>query len=81
MKFIKSRKGEGFIPTFASVLLSIKQHNPKLKTCTSRIVMENELQTKYCERRNFKKHIKAVSDQLQLLLPTLVYITLLHQIN
>ena len=52
MKFIKSRKGEGFIPTFASVLLSIKQHNPKLKTCTSRIVMENELQTKHCERRN-----------------------------
>ena len=32
MKFIKSRKGEGFIPTFASVLLLIKQHNPKLKT-------------------------------------------------
>ena len=41
--------------------LSIKQQNPKLKRCISRIVMENELHTKQWEKRNLKKDIKGIS--------------------
>ena len=45
IKFIKTCKREGLIPTFANVRLSIKQQNPKRKGRISRTVMENELQT------------------------------------
>ena len=43
--------------------------------------MEDELQTKHREKRNLMKDIKAISFQLRQLLPTLVYKTVLHQIN
>ena len=80
IKSIKICKRGGLIPTFANVRLSIKQ-NLKLKRCVSRIFMENELQTKHREKHNLKKDIKAISYQLRRLLPTLVYATVLHQIN
>ena len=81
IKSIKICKRGGLIPTFANVRLSIKQQNHKLKRCVSRIFMENELQTKHREKHNLKKDIKAISYQLRRLLPTLVYATVLHQIN
>ena len=81
IKSIKICKRGGLIPTFANVRLSIKQQNHKLKRCVSRIFMENELQTKHREKHNLKKNIKAISYQLRRLLPTLVYATVLHQIN
>ena len=80
IKSIKICK-RGLIPTFANVRLSIKQQNHKLKRCVSRIFMENELQTKHREKHNLKKDIKAISYQLRRLLPTLVYATVLHQVN
>ena len=81
IKSIKICKRGGLIPTFANVRLSIKQQNLKLKRCVSRIFMENELQTKHREKHNLKKDIKAISYQLRRLLPTLVYATVLHQVN
>ena len=81
IKSIKICKRGGLIPTFANVRLSIKQQNLKLKRCVSRIFMENELQTKHREKHNLKKDIKGISYQLRRLLPTLVYTTVLHQIN
>ena len=81
IKSIKICKRGGLIPTFANVRLSIKQQNHKLKRCVSRIFMENELQTKHREKHNLKKDMKAISYQLRRLLPTLVYATVLHQIN
>ena len=81
IKSIKICKRGGLIPTFANVRLSIKQQNHKLKRCVSRIFMENELQTKHREKHNLKKDIKAISYQLRRLLPTLVYATVLHQVN
>ena len=79
IKFIKTCKREGLIPTFVNVRLSIKQHNPRLEKRISRIVMENDLQTKHREKRNLKKDIKAISYQLGRLLPTPVYKILLHK--
>ena len=61
--------------------LSIKQQNPKLKRCISRIVMENKLHTKQWEKRNLKKDIKGISYLLRRLLARLLYTTALHQIN
>ena len=43
--------------------------------------MKNQLQTKHGEKLNLKKDVKATSYQLQRLLLTFVYITLMHQIN
>ena len=45
--------------------LSIKQQNLKLKRPISRIVMENELQTKHHKKCNLKKAKKAICSQLQ----------------
>ena len=81
IKFIKIYKREGLIPTFANVLLSIKQYNPKLKRRISKTVMENELQTKHREKRNLKEDIKTISYQLRRYLPIFKYTTILHQIN
>ena len=61
IKFPKTCKREGLIPTFANVCLSIKQQNLKLKVRISRTFMENELQMKHREKRNLKKDIKAIS--------------------
>lgn len=71
----------GLILTFGNMHLSIKQQNLKLKRPISRIVMENELQTKHHKKCNLKKSQKAICSQLQQLLPTLPYTTVLHQIN
>ena len=81
IKLIKTCKREGLIPTFANVRLSIKQQSPKLKKRISRIAMENEPQTNHREKGNSKKDIKAISYQLRRLLPSLLYITVIHQIN
>ena len=81
VKFIKTCKRECLIPTFANARLSIKQQNLKLKMRISIIFLENELQMKHREKRNLTKDIKAISYQLQQLLPTLVYSTVLHQIS
>ena len=81
VKFIKTCKRECLFPTFANARLSIKQQNLKLKKRISIIFLENELQIKHREKRNLTKDIKAISYQLQQLLPTLVYSTVLHQIN
>ena len=72
IKLVKICKREGLILTFAYLCLLIKQQKPKLKRRISRIVMENEVQTKYREKHNLKKDIKAISYQTQRLLPTLV---------
>ena len=64
-----------------NVRLSIKQQNPKLKTRIDRTVMENNLKARHPQKQNLKKDIKATVYQLRLLLPTLLYTTVLHQIN
>ena len=81
IKFIKICKREGLIPTFIYQCLLIKQQNPKLERLISTIVMQNEVQTKHREKHNLKKDIKATSYQIQRLLPTLVYTTVLYLIN
>ena len=65
IKFINTCKRQGLIPTSAYVRLLIKKQNSKLKRRISRIVMENEVQTKQREKHRLKKDIKAISYQLQ----------------
>ena len=43
--------------------------------------MESEMQVKYQENKKLKQEIKALNTQLKIVLPTLVYTTLLHRIN
>ena len=58
IKFIKLCKQENLIPTFASIELSLKHSNDKLKKCIARIVMETEIQNKHREKKSFKKKIR-----------------------
>ena len=81
LKFIKTCKKEELVSTFANVRLSVKHGSAKLKKRTSRIIMESEMQVKYQENKKLKQEIKALNTQLKIVLPTLVYTTLLHRIN
>ena len=81
LKFIKTCKMEELIPTFANVRLTVKHGSAKLEKTISRIIMKSEMQVKHQEKRKLKQEIKALSTQLKIALPTLVYTTLLHRIN
>ena len=81
LKFIKTCKKEELVSTFANVRLSVKHGSAKLKKRTSRIIMESKMQVKYQENKKLKQEIKALNTQLKIVLPTLVYTTLLHRIN
>ena len=72
---------EELIPTFANVRLTVKHGSAKLEKTISRIIMKSEMQVKHQEKRKLKQEIKALSTQLKIALPTLVYTTLLHRIN
>ena len=47
----------------------------------ARTIMNTELQNKHKEKRNLKKGILETSSQLKRCLTSIIYITLLHQIN
>ena len=79
--FIKTCKKEELIPTFANIRLSVKHGSAKLKEIISRIIMESEMQVKHQEKNKLKQELKALTTQLKIALPTLVYTTLLHHIN
>ena len=81
LKFIKTCKKEELFPTFANVRLSVKHGSAKLKKRISRIIIESEMQVKHQEKKKLKQEIKALSTQLKIALPTLVYTTLLHGIS
>ena len=70
---------EELIPTFANVRLTVKHGSAKLEKTISRIIMKSEMQVKHQEKRKLKQEIKALSTQLKIALPTLVYTTLLHR--
>ena len=81
IKFIKSCKSEDIIPTFAKVNVSLKHGNYKLQLRIPRIVMEAELQNKNREKSKLKKEIKNMGVQLKIELGSILYNTLIHQIN
>ena len=69
-KFVKTRKKERLIPTFANVKLAIKNGKHKPKSKLARLVMEMALQSK-----------RGVNIMLKSSLSVIFYNCLIHQIN
>ena len=78
---MKLCKKEQLVPTFAKVIVSIRNGTYKLKRKISRLVMEMELQNKYREKRKLWKDIRSINVSLSTSLSVIVYNTLLNQIN
>ena len=78
---MKLCKKEQLVPTFAKVIVSIRNGTYKLKRKISRLVMEMELQNKHREKRKLWKDIRSINVSLSTSLSVIVYNTLLNQIN
>ena len=63
--FIKSCKTEHILPTFVKFRLSNKYVDIKLNQRIGRVIMENELERKYQEKRKLRKEIISISIQLK----------------
>ena len=62
---MKSCKTEHILPTFVKFRLSNKYVNIKLNQRSGRVIMENELERKYQEKRKLRKEIISISMQLK----------------
>ena len=66
---------------FAIIRLATSGNNIKLKRRLARIILEDELQHKYRQKKRLNSDIKMISIQLKLSLSLLVYNPLLQKIN
>ena len=80
-KFVKTRKKERLIPTFANVKLAIKNGKHKPKSKLARLVMEMALQSKHNQTKKIKKELRGVNIMLKSWLSVIFYNCLIHQIN
>ena len=80
-KFVKTRKKERLIPTFANVKLAIKNGKHKPKSKLARLVMEMALQSKHNQTKKIKKELRGVNIMLKSSLSVIFYNCLIHQIN
>ena len=62
---MKSCKTEHILPKFVKFRLSNKYVNIKLNQRIGRVIMENELERKYQEKRKLRKEIISISMQLK----------------
>ena len=80
-KFVKTRKKERLIPTFANVKLAIKNGKHKPKSKLARLVMEMALQSKLNQTKKIKKELRGVNIMLKSSPSVIFYNCLIHQIN
>ena len=69
------------ISTFANIRLATSGNNIKLKRRLARIILEDELQHKYRQKKKVNSDIKTISIQLKLSLSLLAYNPSLQKIN
>ena len=79
--FTKICKIENLIPTFVKIKLSVKDDNKKLTRRIARILMESQLQSKHREKKELKKGLSILNNQLKTSLYIILYNTLIHQVN
>ena len=61
--------------------MSIKSKNNKLKHCTARIIMKDEIMYKHQQKQKIKEDIKRLSIQIKWVLDIMIYSVLLHKVN
>ena len=80
IKFIKTRKSESLVPTFANVKLAVKNWKHKLKSKIARLIVDTQLQSKHNQKK-IKKGLVSVYITLKLSLSVIFCNCLNHQIN
>ena len=79
--FIIKCKREDLIPTFVSVKLAIRYDTQHLRRNIATKTMQSKLQHKHIEKRKIKKKILETTSKLRNNVSTIIYRTVLHQIN
>ena len=74
-------KTENLKLTFAKIHLSVKDYNKKLNRRIARTLVESQLQPKHREKKQLKKELTILNNQLKSCLNIILCNILIHQVN